>query len=211
MHRADQQHLPNKWRSSKSSCGFSRFSAGCYHGGVRPSHSSSNTTVLSETFICTKAKSFGWALSSLPLSGCRYARSRRGRSNFLPVWMQCDISLHSAFKLAFQSLNLAYPSVCFSCSSNALTAPSASLTFLSSRDKVRNAKHGTNAVRGHPSSFFLCHRALCASYTSKFFPQLTLGSWCLVGEALRQEKVTSSQGHQSPSERKRDVVFPSHC
>lgn len=128
---------------------------------MRPSHRGSNTTILSETFISTKAKSFGRTLSSLPVSGCRYARSRRGRSNFLRVWMQCDISLRSAFKLAFQSLSLSYPCVYFSCFSNALIVPSVPLTFLSSRDKVRIAKHRTNAVRGHPSSFFLCYRTLC--------------------------------------------------
>lgn len=103
--------------------------------------------------------------------------------------MPCDISLHSAFKLAFQSLSLAC--VCFSCSSNALTVPSVPLTFLSSRDKVRNAKHRPKAVRGHPSFLFSCHRTLCAPYNSKLFQ--ILGWWCLVGEALRQ-KVTSSLG-----------------
>lgn len=116
--------------------------------------------------------------------------------------MQCDISLHSASKLAFQSLSLAHPCVCFSCSSNALTVPSVPLTFLSSRDKVRNAKHRTNAVRGHPSSLGLCHKTLFSIHL-QILPKLTLGSRCLLGEAPRQEKVTSSLRHQSPGERER--------
>ena len=115
--------------------------------------------------------------------------------------MQCDISLHCACKLAFKSPSLAYPCVYFSCSSNALTLTSVPLTFPSSRDKARNAKYiAQTQCGGHSYSSFLCHRTALVLYISRFFQCLTSGSWCSVGEALQQEKVTSSPGDQSPGE-----------
>lgn len=51
----------------------------------------------------------------------------------------------------------------------------------------------------HHLSFYATE--LCVS---EFFLQLTPGWLCLVGEALRREKVTSSLGHWSPGERERE-------
>lgn len=108
--------------------------------------------------------------------------------------MQCDISLHCACKLAFESPSPAYPCVYFSCSSNALTLTSASLTFPSSEDKARNAKYSTN----NPKSSFLCHSNVFFRTFPKFLPCVIFGTQHLVGGALQQEKVTPILGTSEP-------------